>query len=186
MTEDSYLIILGVVIVILFIALLILTYKVFDLQHRMAGGNKLNIPEEKSAQTKTEQKIEHREEEREEQKIAEPKNTVIRDINLTEGISDISESMRRYTIKYHLDSATLASMDGFLIASSHADSEREAANLTARYRENAMTEVGDTHITPLSYRGEEILLIFRTTQQVTKERAEMMIRDGRSILSHWL
>ncbi|WP_062400173.1 hypothetical protein [Methanogenium cariaci] len=154
MIEESYLIILGVVIVILFIALIILTYKVFDLQHQMAEGNKPNIPEEKPAQTKTAQKDERREEPKPEPKIAEPKNAIIRDINLTEGISDIGgESMKRYTLKYHLDSATLASVDGFSIASSHADSEREAANLTARYQENGMTEIGDTHITPPSVTG---------------------------------
>ncbi len=182
MNEDSYLVILGVIIVILIIALTILIYKVFELQHKTSDGNMQNIREKTQTPTKEEQ----RKEQQKEEKPAEPDRTIIQSVNLTEGISDINESMKRYTIKYYLESATLASMDGFSIASSHADSEKEAANLTARYRENAMTEIGDTHIIPFKYRGEDILIIFRTTQQITREREDMMIRDGRSILSQWL
>ncbi|MDE4907047.1 hypothetical protein L0665_00190 [Methanogenium marinum] len=182
MNEDSYLVILGVIVVILFIALIFLTYKVFDLQHKVADGNTLKRHTEKIVQTKTEKINEHQKE----HIISEPQKNTIRDVNLTEGISDINESMKQYTMKYHLDSATLASMDGFSIASSHADSEQEAANLTARYRENTITEIGDTHIIPLEYMGEHILIIISTTQRITKERSEMMTRDGRAILSHWL
>ncbi|WFN34810.1 hypothetical protein L1S32_01425 [Methanogenium sp. S4BF] len=182
MIEDSYLIILGIIVVILFIALIVLTYKVFDLQHKVADGTKTIIREE----TQTQKKQEERKEQQAEEIIPEPKNPAIHDVNLTEGVSDINDSMKRYTIKYDLDSATLASKDGFSIASSHADSEQEAANLTARYQVNAITEIGDTHIIPLEYRGEEILILCRTTQKIPGERADMMIRDGKSILSHWL
>lgn len=182
MNEDSYLVILGVIVVILFIALIILTYKLFELQHKVSDGNLHKIHNQMQTVTKEERRTEQQEEE----KPAEKGQTIIQGINLTEGISDINESMKRYTIKYNLNSATMASMDGFSIASSHADSEKEAANLTARYQENAMTEIGDTHIIPLKYRGEDILIIFRTTQQITREQEDMMVRDGRSILSHWL
>ncbi len=182
MNKDIYLVALGVIVVILFITLIVLIYKVFDLQQKVADGNKRKIHEEKPAQTKTEQKNEHQEE----QIIAGPQNTIIYDVNITEGISDINGSMKRYAMKYNLDSATLASMDGFSIASSHADSEQEAANLTAQYQENTMTEIGNTHIIPLEYRGEQILIMVRTTQQITKERADMMVLDIRSILSHWI
>lgn len=56
MNEDIYLVILGVIVVILFVALIILTYKVFDIQQKVTDGNKRKIHEEKPAQTKTEQK----------------------------------------------------------------------------------------------------------------------------------
>lgn len=182
MIEDSYLIILGVIVVILFAALIVLTYKVFDLQNKVTDGNKTIIREQTEAQAK--EKVQK--EQPEEQSIPEPEKDIICEINLTEDISDINESMKRYTKKYNLDSATLASMDGFSIASSHADSEQEAANLAARYQVNAITEIGDTHIIPLEYRGEKILVLFRTARHIPKERAEMMMRDARSILSHWL
>ena len=178
MIEDSYLIILAIIIVILFIALIVLTYKLFELQQRVSNGNLQTIRKETQPPTQKEQP--------KEKNPAEPVQTVVQGINLTEGISDINESMKRYTQKYNLDSATLASMDGFSIASSHAESETEAANLTARYRENAMTKIGDIHIIPLNYRGEDILVIFRTDKQIPREQEDMMIRDGRSILSHWI
>ena len=182
MIEESHLIILGVIVVILFIALIILTYKVFELQNKVTNGNKTIVREETQTQTKKEEPTVHQAE----PITLEPENTINHDVKLTEGVSDINESMKRSTKKYNLDSATLASMDGFSIASSHPDSEQEAANLTARYQINAITEVGDTHITPLEYRGEQILILSRTTSHIPKERAEMMIQDGRSILSYWL
>ena len=182
MNEDSYLVVLGVIVVILFIALIFLTYKVFELQHKVARGNKQKRYEENLEQTGKEKKHEPQEP----KIVAEQQKSITRNVNLTEGVSDINGSMKRYSMKYNLDSATLASMDGFSIASSHADSEQEAANLTARYRENALTDIGDAHIIPLEYRGEPILIIIRTTQKITKEGSDMMIRDGRAVLSHWL
>ena len=179
MIEDSYLIILGIIVIVLFIALIILTYKVFELQHEVQHTNQ--VMKSGETQTKEEDRIEQQKEEK-----AEPERNIIRDINLTDGSSDINESLKRFTVKYNLDSATLASMDGFSIASSHTDSENEAANLTSRYRENAITEIGDTHIVPLKYRGEDILILFRTTQQITKEQSDMMKKDGGAVLSHWL
>lgn len=178
MNDDMYLIILSAIIVILFMALIILTYKIFDLQNKISDTKKTDIQEKK--QTQSTKKLPP------EQKSPEPKRTIMPDINLTEGASDINESMKRYARKYTLDSATLASKDGFSLASSHADSEREAANLTARYQENGMTEIGDTHIIPLNYRGEELLILFRTTNKINPEQADMMRRDGGVILSKWL
>ena len=182
MIEETYLIILSVIIVILVIALIVLTYKVFDLQHAASNEKRADVQGDSQAQTSND----NRENLHPEQHTAEPKKVTIPDINLTEDASDIDESMKRYTRKYSLDSVTLASRDGLSIASSHSDSDKEAANLAARYQENAIQEIGDTHIIPLNYRGEDILILFRTTEQIGKERQDMMIRDGRAVLAHWL
>ncbi len=182
MTEYKYLIILGIIVVILFVALIILINKVRNLQNKITDGKKTIIHEQTGAQTKEAV----RKEQHKEQLIPEPERDIIHEINLTEGISDMNESMKRFAKKYHLDSTTLASMDGFSIASSHPDSEQEAANLTARYQVNGITEIGDTHIIPLEYKAEKILILFRTVREIPKEQAEMMMRDARIILSHWL
>jgi len=193
MIEEMYLIILSVIVVILFIALIILSYKVFSLQNSLREKNKKEKTEE-TVKTTPETKKEEREEqiERDEPKIsqenapAKPKPAIRSDINLTDGADDINESMKRFIQKYILDSATLASMDGFSLASSHTDSEKEAANLTARYQEDGITEIGDTHIIPIQYQGEEILILVRTTTPTNPEQATMMKRDGERILAKWL
>ena len=190
MIEEMYLTVLSVVVIILFIALIILSYKVFSLQNSLKEKNKPKIAEGtvKTAPENTkEEQIEQNE-----QKISpknapgRPKPAIRSDINLTDGAHDINESMNRFAQKFILDSATLASMDGFSLASSHADSEKEAANLTARYQENAITEIGDTHIIPIRYQGEEILILVRTAAKINPEQATMMKRDGERILAKWL
>lgn len=182
MIDETYLIILSAVVVILFIALIVLSYKVFTLQNTISTTQKPDIREAK----RTELPKVREADETIPEITTEPKRTIIPDINLTEGTSDMNESMKRYTQKYHLDSATLASTDGFSLASSHANSEKEAANLTAIYRENKITEIGETHIIPIDYKGEEILILFRTKYDTSQEQADMMRRDGGIILSNWL
>lgn len=178
MIDDMYLIILSVV-VLLFICLVILTYKTFDFRNRNTGAEEKQIIHKETTPPAKENLLPKR-------KIPAPKRTIVADVNLTEGVSDINESMKRYAQKYILGSATLASADGFSLASSLPNSEKEAANLTARYRENGITEIGDTHMIPLDYRGEEILILFRTKNKINPEQADMMRRDGCIILSKWL
>ena len=180
--DENYLMILGAVVVILVVALILLILKVRNLQNKINDDNKTVIREQTEAQTKEDV----RKETKKEQSTPKPEKDIIRDINLMKGISDINESMKRYAKKYHLDSATLASIDGLSIASSHPDSEQEAANLTARYQVNAITEIGDTHIIPLEYMGEKILILSRSVGKIPNDRAEMMMRDAKLILSHWL
>lgn len=183
MIDETYLIILSAVVVILFIALMVLSYKVFTLQNTISTTQKPDIHEAKRTELP---KVQEANETISPEITTEPTRTIIPDINLTEGTSDMNESMKRYTQKYHLDSATLASTDGFSLASSHANSEKEAANLTAIYRENKITEIGETHIIPIDYKGEEILILFRTKDNTNQEQADMMRRDGGIILSNWL
>jgi Na+-transporting NADH:ubiquinone oxidoreductase subunit NqrC len=190
MIEEMYLIILSVIVVILLIALIILSYKVFSLQNSLKEINKKENSE-KTVKKAHETKKEEREEQTEQKNVQEkhparPKPTIRSDINLTDGAHDINESMKRFAQKFILDSATLASMDGFSLASSHTDSEKEAANLTARYQEDAITEIGDTRIIPIRYQGEEILILVRTTTPMNPEQTNMMKRDGERILAKWL
>lgn len=187
MIEEMYLIILSAIVVILFVALIILTYKVFSLQNSIEDKNNQQIRDKKSNVANETINENHEQEEKVQDNIStKPKATVRLDINITDGARDINESMKRFIQKYMLDSATLASMDGFSLASSHSDSEKEAANLAARYQENTLTEIGDTHIIPLRYRSEEILMIIRTATTINPEQKNMMKHDGDRILTKWL
>lgn len=190
MIEEMYLIILSAVVVILVIALVILSYKVFSLQNSLREKNKKETTD-KTVKTAPEMKRVDREDQKRpkissDNQPARPEHAIRPDINLTDGVNDINESMNRFAQKYILDSATLASTDGFSLASSHTNSEQEAANLAARYQENAITEIGDTHIIPIQYQGEEILILIRTTTPIHQEQATMMKRDGEMILTKWL
>ena len=85
--DENYLMILGAVVVILVVALILLILKVRNLQNKITDDNKTVIREQTEAQTKEDV----RKETKKEQSTPKPEKDIIRDINLTKGISDINE-----------------------------------------------------------------------------------------------
>jgi|GEM_PF-4919475 len=112
------------------------------------------------------------------------------DVVDTEGIP---ESMGALTRKYSLESITLTSEDGILIASSSNRGEEEAAEFSFMFHETqkirstsfiSLVEVG-VYIYSIGSKDGSILCVIRSENTVEKNRVMMIGEDARAILKCW-
>ena len=112
------------------------------------------------------------------------------DVVDTEGIP---ESMEAITIKYSLESITLASEDGILIASSSNRGEEEAAEFSFMFHETqkirstgfiSLAEVG-VYIYSIDSRDGSILCVIRSENTIEKNRIVKIGEDAKAILKCW-
>ncbi|MDY6864777.1 MAG: hypothetical protein SVY15_02220 [Halobacteriota archaeon] len=112
------------------------------------------------------------------------------DVVDTEGIP---ESMGALTRKYSLESITLASEDGILIASSSDRGEEEAAEFSFMFHETqkirstsfiSLVEVG-MYIYSIDSRDGSILCVIRSENILEKNRVMKIAEDAKAILKCW-
>ncbi|MDY6958408.1 MAG: hypothetical protein SVK08_04555 [Halobacteriota archaeon] len=112
------------------------------------------------------------------------------DVVDTEGIP---ESMGALTRKYSLESITLASEDGILIASSSDKGEEEAAEFSFMFHETqkirstsfiSLVEVG-MYIYSIDSRDGSILCVIRSENILEKNRVMKIAEDAKAILKCW-
>ncbi|MDY6930976.1 MAG: hypothetical protein SVJ22_03555 [Halobacteriota archaeon] len=105
----------------------------------------------------------------------------------------IPESMDALTRKYSLESITIASEDGILIASSSIRGDEEAAEFSFIFHETqkirstsfiSLIEIG-VYIYSIDSRDGSILCIIRSENNVDKHRIMKIGEDAKSILKCW-
>lgn len=108
------------------------------------------------------------------------------DIDILRTTSDIGENMKALKEKYRLDSITLASEDGLVIASS----ELEGSRLSAEYSEimKKMQEPADSriHLLKMHYRGSPVIMVLQTDKPLPPVWLSSIEDDARKILNIWL
>jgi hypothetical protein len=77
---------------------------------------------------------------------------------------DISKNMQAFAKKYQLDSFTLSSDDGLVIASTSADGQDDAANYTQSFRSGIQSPEPGITIFGMAHHGSTIIGIMRSTR----------------------
>ena len=96
------------------------------------------------------------------------------------------ESLNRLCQKFSIETCTLASTDGLVVASSFAGGIRDAAYFSNLYLRENITRQGDITISPLRYKNQNLILIIRAQRNLNSEDIEAIKSHEKEILSFWL
>ena len=88
--------------------------------------------------------------------------------------------------KYAIETCTLASEDGLVIASSFSGGTRDAAYFSNLYFQDKKTRKGDITISPMRYKDQDIVVIIRSQRNLDSEDIEAIKSDEKRILLYWL
>ena len=108
------------------------------------------------------------------------------DLDLTNGSLSIMESMNSLCRKYAIETCTLASEDGLVIASSFPGGTRDAAYFSNLYFQDKKTRKGDITISPMRYKDQDLVVIIRSQRNLDSEDIEAIKSDEKRILLYWL
>ncbi|MBT8507202.1 hypothetical protein AZH53_02000 [Methanomicrobiaceae archaeon CYW5] len=110
----------------------------------------------------------------------------VTDIDLTNGSLSIMESMSNLCRKYGIETCTLASGDGLVVASSYPGGTRDAAYFSNLYFRENITRKGDITISPMKYKDQDLIVIIRSQRNLDSEDIEAIKSDEKRILLFWL
>ena len=109
-----------------------------------------------------------------------------RDIDILENGSDIRLNMEALNQKYGLESITLASPDGLVIASSDPDARQIAARYSHMTKEGMKPEDSRIQVFEMYYRGSPLTGIIRVDHPLPATWLSSIEEDARKILNWWL
>lgn len=95
---------------------------------------------------------------------------------------DISKNMQALVAMYHLDSFTLSSDDGLLIASTSEEGQNDAANYSQIYKSSQEPIEPGTKIFGMNHGGSTIIGIIRSSHTISDQVVEKIERDAKIIL----
>jgi len=202
--DEMYLIIIVALVLIIFIALVARAYQTISQKESMkkptpssgsgtpeAGQQAGSMSPGKNEQIKT--PIFHPEAinnppltSPEKKSTSRTKEKVYPEIDLTNDSLSIIESLNRLCQKFSIETCTLASTDGLVVASSFAGGTRDAAYFSNLYLREKTTHQGDITIAPLKYKNHDLIFIIRSQRNLNSEEIEAIKSDEKRILSFWL
>jgi hypothetical protein len=108
-------------------------------------------------------------------------------ISVTEGMADITTSLRTLTEKYSLDQFTIATADGLVFASSGGDNaQNDAARFGEMFVNDPLVETPGVTLFGLDHKGSDLVGIIRTDLQIPEEISLMIENDTKDILNRWI
>ncbi|MFA4861073.1 hypothetical protein [Methanoregula sp.] len=117
----------------------------------------------------------------------EPEPPVARQIDLVSGKRDLSDSLAALATKYSLDSVTLATCDGLVIASTSPDgAEIDAARFAEIYVSSPLFETPGAVIIGIAHEGSDIIGIIRANNEISDEICGNIESDTKVILNSWI
>jgi hypothetical protein len=108
------------------------------------------------------------------------------DIELIKGKTNIHESMKALSAKYHLVSVTLAAKDGLVVASSMEMPDENGAQYSYLYFNGIEPQNRMVRLFGVNYNGEELACIVRLKQQIPGEWYDAIRNETGDILTWWL
>jgi hypothetical protein len=108
------------------------------------------------------------------------------DVDIFKAYSDIGDNMKALKKKYELDSITLASEDGLVIASSDLEGSRLAAEYSQIMKKLQEPVDCRIHLLKMHYRGSPLIMIIRTEKPLPPVWLSSIEDDVRKILNMWL
>jgi hypothetical protein len=107
--------------------------------------------------------------------------------SVTEGIPDITTSLRTLTEKYSLDQFTIATADGLVFASSGGeDAQDDAARFGGMFVHDPPAPTPGVLLFSVDHKGSGLVGIIRTNLQVPGEFLQMIEKDTKDILNRWI
>lgn len=88
--------------------------------------------------------------------------------------------------KYGLESVTLATADGLLIASTKPGSEDEAARYSHLYLQGKLRGENGIELLGMSHRGETVIAITRSSAPLSDDQRNALEKDIQNTLQHWV
>jgi len=101
-------------------------------------------------------------------------------------MGSLEEALDAICRKYDLESVTLASADGLLIASTKQGSEDEAARYSHMYKEGRLHDENGVELLGISHHGETVIAITRPSAPISREQRDALEQDIQSTLQHWV
>ncbi|HEU18645.1 MAG TPA: hypothetical protein ENO00_04580 [Deltaproteobacteria bacterium] len=114
------------------------------------------------------------------------KDRVYPEIDLIDSSFSIMDSLNRLCQKFNVETFTLASTDGLVIASSFAGGARDAAYFSNLYLREKITRRGDIAISSLKHQNQNLIFIIRSQRNLDSEEIEAIKSDAKRILLFWL
>jgi hypothetical protein len=113
-----------------------------------------------------------------------PVTAPVPDVALLENCQDFQQSLGALAGKYSLDSFTIATSDGLVLASSGGSTAQEDA---AIYRWNSNDkEPAGMALFGLNHKGSELMGIVRSQETITEETLKRIESDTKDILNKWI
>lgn len=110
-----------------------------------------------------------------------------KDIHVTEGRADVTESLRALVDKYSLDQFTVATADGLVFASSGGESaQTDAAQYGELYATYPLAETPGVALFGFTHKGSSLIGIIRTSLSIPDETSVMIENDTKDILNRWV
>jgi hypothetical protein len=106
--------------------------------------------------------------------------------DVIQGRTSMAESMRALCEKYSLDSCTIATRDGLVVASSLDDPEEEAAQFSYLYVNGIAPSDPFSRLFGLSYHGGEVVGIVKGKEEVFARSQQTLEDELQTILDWWL
>lgn len=110
----------------------------------------------------------------------------VQDGDVIHGRASMAESMRALCEKYGLDSCTIATRDGLVVASSLDDPEEEAAQYSYLYVNGIAPSDPFSRLFGLSYHGGEVVGIIKGKEEVLARSPDALEDELQAILDWWL
>jgi hypothetical protein len=108
------------------------------------------------------------------------------DGDVIHGRTSIAESMQALCEKYTLDSCTIATRDGLVVASSLDDPEEEAAQYSYLYINGIAPSDPFSRLFGLTYHGGEVVGIVKGKEEVFARSQQTLEDELQTILDWWL
>ena len=102
------------------------------------------------------------------------------------GRKTIAESLKALCEKYSLDSCTIATPDGLVVASSLEDAEEEAAQYSYLYINGIAPHDPFIRLFGISYQGGEVVGIVKGRKEVFDNSQQALQNELQAILDWWL
>lgn len=109
-----------------------------------------------------------------------------REIELIEGRNDIIGSMNALCEKYYLDSFTISTDDGLVVASSEGDAASDAAKYSYIFSEGGYPDDPTVMLFGIQHKGSNMVGILRTEHNIPDRWVQDMEHDAVAILQRWL
>lgn len=144
-----------------------------------AMRNKQSVPVTRSPEDSSPQKGDER-------PLTSPAQECHRTVDILQDRTDIQRNMEALGEKYGLDSITLASPDGLVIASSDPDADQTAAQYSHMMKEGTKPEDSRIQLFEMHYRGSPLIGIIRVDRPLPATWLSSIEEDARKILNWWL
>jgi len=117
----------------------------------------------------------------------EPESPVTCQIDLVSSKQDLSDSLAALAKKYSLDSVTLASCDGLVIASTNPDGGViDAARFAEMYVSSPLFETPGAVVIGFAHKGSDLIGIIRANGEISDEICQNIEKDTKVILNSWI